>query len=455
MDRRTLLVGGTALVAAAAGAAIGAVASDDAPARPAADSPVTAAPRSVILLIGDGMDDSMITAARNYSVGAAGRLALDGLPATGAMTTYGLATGPGPEYPVVYVSDSAATASGFSTGHKTVDGRISQGPSSAQDVPGEDHETVLETFARLGRRTGNVSTADITDATAAAAAAHVNARSCQDPTTMDACPSARKSAGGRGSIAEQLVDNEVDVLLGGGSARWDRLLEDGSQTLLDYAASAHGYRTVGTADDLDAVDDLADGPVLGLFAPNHLTRSYAPLVATRGGASTPDGRCTPQDRGTEPTLRQLTAKAIELLDNPDGFFLQVEGASVDKAEHERDICGAIGELEELDQAVEVALAHQRAHPDTLVIVTGDHAHSTQIVTNDEGGRRTATVVTADGAPMTVAYSSAEGGDPGRSSHTGAQVRVAAVGPQADRVTGVIDQTDLFALMTSGLDTGGE
>ncbi|CAB4931964.1 unannotated protein [freshwater metagenome] len=412
-------------------------------------------PTSVILLIGDGMDDSMITAARNYSVGAAGRLALDELPATGAMTTYGLLTGPGPDHPIAYVSDSAATASGFSTGRKTVDGRISQGPSSAQDVPGEDHETVLEAFARLGMPTGNVSTADITDATPAAAAAHVNARSCQDPTTMDACPSARKSAGGRGSIAEQLVDNEVDVLLGGGRERWDRLLEDGSQTLLDYATTTYGYRLLGTADDLDAVDDLDDGPVLGLFAPNHLTRSYAPLVAARGGATTPDGTCTAQDRGTEPTLRQMTAKAIELLDNPDGFFLQVEGASVDKAEHERDICGAIGELEELDQAVEVALAHQRAHPDTLVIVTGDHAHSTQIVTNDAGGLRTATVVTADGVPMTVAYSSSEGGDPRRSSHTGTQIRVAAVGPQADRVTGVIDQTDLFALMTSGLDTGEE
>ena len=397
----------------------------------------------------------MITAARNYSVGAAGRLALDELPPTGAMTTYGLMTGAGPEYPIAYVSDSAATASGFSTGHKTVDGRISQGPSSAQDVPGEDHETVLETFARLGRRTGNVSTADITDATPAAAAAHVNARSCQDPTTMDACPSARKSAGGRGSIAEQLVDTEVDVLLGGGSERWDRLLEDGSQTLLDYATSTHGYRTLGTAADLDAVDDLSDGPLLGLFAPNHLTRTYAPLVAARGGATTPGGSCTPQDPGSEPTLQQMTAKAIELLDNPDGFFLQVEGASVDKAEHERDICGAIGELEELDKAVKVALDYQRAHPDTLVIVTGDHAHSTQIVANDEGGKRTATVVTADGVPMTVAYSSAEGGDPRRSSHTGTQIRVAAIGPQADRVTGVIDQTELFVVMVSGLDTVGE
>ncbi|HEV2797570.1 MAG TPA: alkaline phosphatase [Nocardioides sp.] len=409
------------------------------------------APRSVILLIGDGMDDSMITAARSYSVGADGRLALDELPHTGAMTTYGLLPGAGPDYPIAYVSDSAATASAFSTGRKTVDGRISQGPSSAQDVPGEDYETVLELFAEDGRPTGSVTTADVTDATPAAAAAHVNARSCQDPTTMDACPSARKSAGGKGSIAEQLVDNGVDVLLGGGSERWGRTLEDGSQTLLDYAAAAHGYRPIGTADELGAVDGLAEGPVLGLFSPNHLTRTYAPLVAARGGATTADGSCIEQDVGSEPSLQQMTAKALELLDDPDGFFLQVEGASIDKSEHERDVCGAIGELEQLDLAVRTVLDYQRDHPDTLVIVTGDHAHSTQIVADDAGGRRTATVTTADGAPLTVAYSTAEGGDPRRSSHTGTQIRVAAVGPGAERVTGVVDQTDLFALMTCGLE----
>ncbi|RYC11249.1 hypothetical protein EUA94_09755 [Nocardioides zhouii] len=98
MNRRTLLVAGTALVAGAAGATIGAVVPDDAPARPATSDPVVAAQQSVILLIGDGMDDSMITAARNYAVGAAGRLALDELPSTGAMTTYGLLPGAGPEF---------------------------------------------------------------------------------------------------------------------------------------------------------------------------------------------------------------------------------------------------------------------------------------------------------------------------------------------------------------------
>ena len=177
-----------------------------------------------------------------------------------------------------------------------------------------------------------------------------------------------------------------------------------------------------------------------------MTRKYAPRTAVNGG-SAETGPCVEQSRGTQPTLQQMTDKAIKLLDNPNGFFLQVEGASVDKAEHERDICGAIGELEELDQAVRTALDYQRTHPDTLVIVTGDHAHSTQIVMDNYGGSATATVTTSDGDPMTVAYSSSYAGTPPQqATHAGAQIRVAAVGPQAANVTGVIDQTDLFATM---------
>ena len=44
--------------------------------------------KNVILIIGDGMGDHEITIARNYLVGAAGKLAIDKLPLTGQMTTY-------------------------------------------------------------------------------------------------------------------------------------------------------------------------------------------------------------------------------------------------------------------------------------------------------------------------------------------------------------------------------
>ena len=146
----------------------------------------------------------------------------------------------------------------------------------------------------------------------------------------------------------------------------------------------------------------------------------------------PTTRCTNADRGNQPDLSTMTQKAISLLDNPNGFFLQVESAMVDKQEHASDICGAIGDLIELDEAVQVALDYQETHPDTLIIVTGDHAHSTQIVGgNTDDGKQLAQLQTADGDPMTVAYSTNAVG----SDHTGAQIRVAASGPQAANVTG--------------------
>ncbi len=398
-----------------------------------------AKPRNVILFIGDGTDDSMITAARNYELGAGGRLAIDNLPFTGAMTTYGLKVGAGPDYPIAYVSDSAPTASAWSTGKKTVDGRLSQGPSTAENVPGTDYETVLEKYEALGKRTGNITTSEITDATPAAAASHINARACQGPTDMANCLQAKKSNGGKGSIAEQLVDSGVDVLMGGGKNRYAQATDAGP-TALTYATTNKGFRLVEDKAALAGITSLTGGPVLGLFTGGNMTPMNQPLVATPPpGAGGPTTKCQPADRGNQPTLSEMTAKSIALLDNPQGFFLQAESAMVDKQEHASDICGAIGDLIELDKAVQVALDYQATHPDTLIIVTGDHAHSTQIVGGNTDGKQVATLQTADGDPMSVAYSTSDVG----SDHTGTQIRVAASGPQAANVTGVIDQTDLF------------
>lgn len=400
-----------------------------------------AKPRNVILIIGDGMDDSMITAARNYEYGAGGRFpALDALPFTGEMTTYGLKAGPNPaDYPVAYVSDSAPTASGWSTGKKTIDGRLSQGPSSAANVPGVNYETVLEKYKKAGKRVGNISTAEITDATPAAAGSHISQRACQGPTDMANCASEAKPAG-LGSVAEQLVDNKIDVLMGGGANRYNQATVAGP-TALAYAQATHGYRLVSNAADMNAVTSLSQGPVLGLFSGGNMETMYSPLVATAAGSGNADYRCQLNpNRANQPDLSSMMQKSIALLDNPAGFFLQAESAMIDKQEHSSDICGAIGDLKELDETVAVALDYQKTHPDTLIIVTGDHSHSTQIVGgNTDDGVQRATVKTADGDPMTVAYSTNAVG----SDHTGTQIRVAASGPQAANVTGVIDQTDLF------------
>lgn len=135
--------------------------------------------RSVILLLGDGMGDSEITSARNYQVCAAGRLNMDTLPLTGAYTTYAVQK----DHPTLpdYVTDSAASGTGWATGHKTYNGAISVLPNG-KPVP-----TVLESAKKAGYRTGDVSTAELQDATPAVLASHVVDRDCKGPDDMAAC----------------------------------------------------------------------------------------------------------------------------------------------------------------------------------------------------------------------------------------------------------------------------
>jgi len=403
-------------------------------------------PKNVILLIGDGMGASEITLAKYYGVGAEGTLAMETLPFSGELITYGLSAGPGPDYPPNYVPDSAPTATAWSTGKKTIDARLSQGPSAAENIPGSNagYRTTFEIAAKRGMRVGNVSTAEITDATPAAPSAHMSLRACQGPAdARTLCATETKAAGGLGSIAEQQVDHLLDVNLGGGRARYLQTLDASANTVIDYA-KGKGYRYVETASDLNAITSLAKGPVLGLFNAGNMTTEFKPLVAaTTPGAGGPTFRCDETNRpANEPSLEAMTKKAIQLLENRKGFFLQVEGASIDKRDHASDACGQIGENLAFDKAVKAALDYQRHHEDTLVVITADHSHTSQIV---PAGQDTpgfyATLQSADGVPIRVSYGT--GKTPPGQSHTGARVPVAAIGPQASNVMGIRDQTDLF------------
>ena len=109
----------------------------------------------------------------------------------------------------------------------------------------------------------------------------------------------------------------------------------------------------------------------------------------------------------------MTSKSIDLLSHnkagqKKGFFLQVESASIDKKDHAADPCGQIGETEQLDQAVQEALKFAKKDGHTLVIVTADHAHTSQIVNGDTPGL-TARLATTEGSEMIVAYGTAAAG----------------------------------------------
>jgi len=395
--------------------------------------------RQILLFIGDGMGDSEITIARNYAVGAAGRLAMDTLPFTGEYTTYSVAEDD-PSRPV-YVPDSAATGSAWATGSKTSNGRISTTPKTDRDVP-----TILEIAQRRGYRTGDVTTAELTDATPAVLAAHVANRTCQGPADMARCPQDRKSAGGPGSIAEQMIDHRVDVLLGGGAQRFNQP-SDGGATVAAQAVG-YGYRIVNTAESLR---EVATGKVLGLFTHGTMTTEWSGREATLypSNVKTPQTCETTHRPTNEPSLSEMTAKAIALLDRGEpGFFLQVEGASIDKQSHAANPCAQIGETIAFDRAIRLGLDYAAAHRDTLLIVTGDHAHAGQIVSTptdaDHPSGALSTLMTVDRVPMTVSY--ATNGYPRSQDHTGTQIRVDAQGPQAANVLGVIDQTDVFRII---------
>lgn len=404
--------------------------------------------KNVILLIGDGMGDSEITAARNYAEGAGGYFkGIDALPLTGQYTHYSLDK---KTHKPDYVTDSAASATARATGVKTYNGAL------GVDVNGKDQPTLLEIAKAAGKATGNVSTAELQDATPAALVSHVTSRKCYGPEeTSEKCAANALENGGRGSITEQLLKTRADVTLGGGAKSFNQLAKSGEwqgKSLKDRAA-AQGYQWVSNADELQAVT-LANQqkPLMGLFADGNMpVRWLGPKASYHGNLDKPAVTCenNPARTAATPTLAAMTEKAISLLkDNPNGFFLQVEGASIDKQDHAANPCGQIGETVDLDEAVQKALAFARADGNTLVIVTADHAHSSQIVAADaKAPGLTQTLTTKDGAPMTLSYGNSEEESQG---HTGTQLRVAAYGPHAANVVGLTDQTDLFFTMRDAM-----
>lgn len=404
--------------------------------------------RNVILLIGDGMGDSEITIARNYAEGAGGYFkGIDALPMTGQYTHYSLHKDTGkPDY----VTDSAASATAWATGVKSYNGAI------GVDIRSKPHTSLIELAKRAGLGTGDVSTAEIQDATPAVQFAHVVDRGCKGPEKASAdCPENALENGGAGSITEQLLETRPDVVLGGGAAYFEEKAKAGKwagKTLLAQAQT-RGFTVVRDLAGLEAVARADEKrPLIGLFAPGNMpVRWKGPKASYHGNLDQPPVTCEPNPGRTAdiPTLADMTRKAIALLkDKPRGFFLQVEGASIDKQDHAANPCGQIGETVDLDDAVQVALDYARADGHTLVIVTADHAHSSQIVYPDaKAPGLTQTLMTKDGAVMAVSYGNSEEAYQG---HTGTQLRVAAYGPRAFNFAGLTDQTDMFYTIADAL-----
>ncbi|PKH03526.1 alkaline phosphatase [Psychromonas sp. MB-3u-54] len=341
--------------------------------------------KNVILFVGDGMGVSTLTAARILEgqnkgmLGEENRLSFENMPFTGFAKTYNVDA---------QTPDSAGTMTAIISGVKTDKGVIGVGEQvirgECTSAAGNELVSALELAEIAGKSTGIISTARITHATPAATYAKSADRNWEDISDM---PAAAITEGCK-DIADQLVNfeanlearyngidvNGLEVVMGGGRRHF--LPKDANFNSPDAVSSTEGDRSDGR--DLtqewqdtysngqyifdqagfDAIDTENTERVFGLFNESHMH-----YEADRSN-----------DISGEPSLSQMTEKAMAILDNnTQGYFLMVEAGRIDHAHHAGSAYNALTDTIELSNAVKLAM--QNSNPEeTLIIVTADHGH---------------------------------------------------------------------------------
>ncbi|TGE84893.1 alkaline phosphatase [Pseudoalteromonas sp. KS88] len=280
-------------------------------------------PKNIIYMIGDGMGPAYTTAYRYYkddpTTKEIEKTVFDSI-LTGMAHTY-------PDDHTV-VTDSAASATALSSGHKSYNGAI------AVDTNKKPVKTMLEIAKEKGMITALVATSQINHATPASFAAHNESRRNYD------------------EIANDYIDNKiagklpVDLMLGGGTQYFIREDRD---LVAEFKAAGYQY-----SDNFSELANIKQIPAIGLYAPSGM-----PFALDENPNR----------------LSKMTNKALNLLDNTksDGFFVMIEGSQIDWCGHANDIACAMAEMDDFAKSIELAKAYIDKNPDTLLVVTADHS----------------------------------------------------------------------------------
>lgn len=463
--------------------------------------------KNIILFIGDGLGVSTVTAARIFDGQSQGKLgeehnlAWDTFPFAGLIKTYNTDA---------QTPDSAGTATAMVTGVKTDKGVLGVNENierkKCATAKGNELTTALELAEIAGKSTGIVSTARITHATPASAYAKSADRNWEDDSDM----SDEAKTAGCIDIASQLVHFEkatedtygvdidgIEVAMGGGRRHF--LPKDEKFNSEDANSKVEGDRKDGKnlveawqklypngkyvmdQKGFDAVDSESTTHLFGLFNESHMQ-----YEADRKN-----------DKAGEPSLSEMTKKAIEVLDNNDkGYFLMVESGRVDHGHHAGSAYAALTDAVEMSRAVQAAVDATNRE-DTLIIVTADHSHVFTIAGYPKRGNpilgkvvgvgKDKPALAADGKPYTtLGYTNGRGFanydqetnadirydrpvDAGRvditnidttkpgyhqealiprssETHAGEDVAIAAIGPGAWLVNGTNEQSVIFHIM---------
>lgn len=299
---------------------------------PEADVPENAAPKIkyVFYFIGDGMGSSHRQLAEYYNqwkYGNRNQLVMNDMPVSTSLTTYSLNS---------FITDSAASGTALSTGHKTTSNSV--GVNEEGTV---EYRSISEALKEKGMSIGLLTTVGIANATPATFGAHVANR------------------GEEALVAEQYLAREWDYLAGGGKRFFMSAEEGGKreQSLLP-AFSEKGYTIDTSLEEYLDTDFSEVEKYLGIYEDNKLTDAITQLNTKR----------------TSPELYQMVENGIKVLSkNEKGFFMMVEGGYVDTASHNNDTATVLYEVLALDRAVKSAVNFYHQHPEeTLILVTADH-----------------------------------------------------------------------------------
>ncbi|MEG2063890.1 MAG: alkaline phosphatase [Alistipes sp.] len=336
-----------------------------------AKHPANAEVRNLIFLIGDGMGlahVSMLMIENRYD-----SVAFNRAQNVALMTTYSNNN---------RVTDSAAAGTALASGHKTNNGTLGQSPE------GDPYESMMSKAEKQGMGTGIVVTSYLQHATPGAFYAHVAHR------------------GNAEAISKNLLDSEIDVVIGGGKGLLPQECATGESYI--EAFKEKGYNVVYNLAETTGIDH---GKLLALVADKHL----------------PDGK----ERGDY--LPNATKKALEVLTNnatqsKKGFLLMVEGSSIDFAAHANKSEWLCDEMRDFDKTIAVAMDFADKNPGTLVVVAADHETGGLSIPSNKND------FTEAESGVRYAYST--------TSHTGSMVPVYLYGTGAEAVNGIVDNTEL-------------
>ena len=331
--------------------------------------------KNIILFVGDGMGVSTVTAARIFEGqmkgidGERNLLSFEKLPYLAMAKTYSANQ---------QTADSAPTMTAMVTGVKTNDGVLSvdqtvfEREADNNLIQANRLTTILEMAEMNGLSTGVISSARITHATPAATYAHTSTRDWEHSGNIPVGSSIK-------DIAAQAIDNfgaggigdGMEVFLGGGrtkfipntafdpedtTRRGER--NDGRNLIAEYQTKFDANFVWNKA-QFDAFNAAGTKRLIGLFERSHMEYEHDRA----------------NDTGKEPSLAEMTDKAIDVLQkNKKGFFLMVEAGRIDHAHHAGNAYRAFSDTVALSDAVKKALEKVDLS-DTLVIVTADHSHT--------------------------------------------------------------------------------